>query len=79
MAYFDGSKSSTGGYARLEYSYSQSTTATTINLTLKVYNGTCEVNKYAKVSNGIATNSNEKTSMRVMERVSQNVIRVLLK
>ena len=48
----------------------------------KIYvrdDGTCEVNKYAKVSNGIATNSNEKTNMRVMERVSQNVIRVLLK
>lgn len=42
MAYFDGSKSSTGWYARLEYNYSQSTTATTINLTLKVYNGTGE-------------------------------------
>lgn len=42
MAYFDGPKSSTGWYARLEYSYSQSTTATTINLTLKVYNRTGE-------------------------------------
>lgn len=42
MAYFDGSKSSTGWYARLEYSYSQSTTATTINLTLKVYDRTGE-------------------------------------
>lgn len=42
MAYFDGSKSSTGWYARLEYSYSQSTTETTINLTLKVYAGTGE-------------------------------------
>lgn len=42
MAYFDGPKSSTGWYARLEYSYSQSTTATTINLTLKVYAGTGE-------------------------------------
>lgn len=42
MAYFDGPKTSTGWYARLEYSYSQSTTATTINLILKVYNGTGE-------------------------------------
>lgn len=42
MAYFDGSKSSTGWYARLEYSYSQSTTETTIHLTLKVYDGTGE-------------------------------------
>lgn len=42
MSYFDGPKSSTGWYARLEYSYSQSTTATTINLILKVYNGTGE-------------------------------------
>lgn len=40
MAYFDGSKSSKGWYARLEYSYSQSTTATTIHLTLKVYDAT---------------------------------------
>lgn len=42
MAYFDGPKSSTGWYARLEYSYSQSTTATAIDLTLKVYNRTGE-------------------------------------
>lgn len=48
----------------------------------KIYvrdDGTCEVNKYAKVSNGIATSSNDKTNMRVMERVNDNIIRVLLK
>lgn len=37
--YFDGAKSSYGWYARLEYSYTQTTT-TNITLTLKVYNGT---------------------------------------
>lgn len=40
MAYFDGSKSSKGWYARLEYSYTQSSSATTISLTLKVYDAT---------------------------------------
>ena len=38
--YFDGSQSSRGWYARLEYSYTQSTSATTITLTLKVYDAT---------------------------------------
>lgn len=38
--YFDGPKSSKGWYARLEYSYTQSTSATTITLTLKVYDAT---------------------------------------
>lgn len=38
--YFNGAKSSTGWYARLEYSYTQSTSATTITLTLKVYDAT---------------------------------------
>lgn len=37
--YFDGAKSTYGWYARLEYSYTQTTT-TNITLTLKVYNGT---------------------------------------
>lgn len=37
--YFDGTKTSRGWYARLEWSYTQGT-ATTITLTLKVYNGT---------------------------------------
>ena len=37
--YFDGAQSSYGWYARLEYSYTQ-TTITNITLTLKVYNGT---------------------------------------
>lgn len=40
MAYFDGPKSSKNWYARLEYSQSQSTSATTITLTLKVYDAT---------------------------------------
>lgn len=40
MAYFDGPKSSKNWYARLEYSYSQSASGTTINLTLKVYDAT---------------------------------------
>lgn len=38
--YFDGSKSSKGWYARLEYSYAQTTSATNITLTLKVYDAT---------------------------------------
>lgn len=38
--YFDGSKSSKGWYARLEYSYTQTTSATNITLTLKVYDAT---------------------------------------
>lgn len=38
--YFDGSKSSKGWYARLEYSYTQTTSATDIILTLKVYDAT---------------------------------------
>lgn len=38
--YFDGAKSSRGWYARLEYSYTQTTSATNITLTLKVYDAT---------------------------------------
>lgn len=38
--YFDGAKSSKGWYARLEYSYTQTTSATNITLTLKVYDAT---------------------------------------
>ena len=38
--YFDGSQSSRGWYARLEYSYTQTTSATNITLTLKVYDAT---------------------------------------
>lgn len=42
--------------------------------------GTCEVNGYATVGeNGIATLSLEKTNMRVLSRVNDNVVRVLLK
>lgn len=40
MAYFDGPKSSKNWYARLECSYSQSASGTTITLTLKVYDAT---------------------------------------
>ena len=42
-------------------------------------NGTCEVNGYATVDNGIAVKSDVKTNMRVMERVTENIVRVLLK
>ena len=42
-------------------------------------NGTCEVNGYATVDNGVAIKSTEKTNMRVMERVTENIVRVLLK
>ena len=38
--YFDGPESSKGWYARLEYSYTQTTSATNITLTLKVYDAT---------------------------------------
>lgn len=42
--------------------------------------GTCEVNKYASAGkDGVATASSEKTNMRVMERIKDNIIRVLLK
>ncbi len=42
--------------------------------------GSCVVNGYAKVgSNGIATYSETKTNMRVMKRVSEEIIFVLLK
>lgn len=42
--------------------------------------GTCIPNFYATVGeNGIATSSLEKTNMRVLSRVNENVIRVLLK
>lgn len=42
--------------------------------------GTCVVNKYAKVgSNGIVTFSNEKTNMRVMKRINDHVILVMMK
>ena len=42
--------------------------------------GTCAVGDYAKVgANGIATKSESKTNMRVMKRVTDNIIRVLLK
>ena len=42
--------------------------------------GTCEVNGYATVGeNGVATKSDEKTNIRVLSRVNEDVIRVLLK
>ena len=42
--------------------------------------GTCTVNGYATVGeNGIATASSEKTNMRVLSRVNENIVRVLLK
>lgn len=43
--------------------------------------GTCEVNSYAKVGaeEGVLTSSNERTDMRVIERVASNIIRVFIK
>jgi hypothetical protein len=41
--------------------------------------GTAQVNGYVVANNGIATASIGRTNMRVMERVSENVIRVCLK
>lgn len=41
--------------------------------------GTCEINGYADVKDGIATKATGKTSMRVMERVNDSIIRVLMK
>lgn len=41
--------------------------------------GSCVVNGYADVKDGIATKANGKTNMRVMERVSDNIVRVLMK
>lgn len=48
----------------------------------KIYvrdDGSCIVNGYADVKDGIATRANGKTNMRVMERVSDNIVRVLMK
>lgn len=41
--------------------------------------GTAQVNGYVTAKNGIATASTGRTNMRVMERVKDNIIRVLLK
>ena len=41
--------------------------------------GTCVVNGYADVVNGIATKATGKTNMRVMERINDSIVRVLLK
>ena len=41
--------------------------------------GSAVVNGYVSAVNGIATASSEKTNMRVMERISENIIRVCLK
>ena len=48
----------------------------------KIYvrdDGTCVVNGYADVKDGIATKASGKTNMRVMERVTDNIVRVLMK
>lgn len=48
----------------------------------KIYvrdDGSCVVNGYADVKDGIATKANGKTNIRVMERVSDNIVRVLMK
>lgn len=42
-------------------------------------NGSCQVGSYVKPDNGIAIPSAEKTNMRVLKRVNDNVIQVLLK
>lgn len=42
-------------------------------------NGSCQVGSYVKPDNGIAIPSMEKTNMRVLKRVNDNVIQVLLK
>ena len=42
-------------------------------------NGNCQVGSYVKPDNGIAIPSAEKTNMRVLKRVNDNVIQVLLK
>lgn len=42
-------------------------------------NGSCQVGGYVKPDNGIAIPSVEKTNMRVLKRVNDNVIQVLLK
>ena len=41
--------------------------------------GSCVVNGYADVINGIATKATGKTNMRVMERINDSIIRVLMK
>lgn len=41
--------------------------------------GTCVVNGYADVKDGIATKAAVKTNMRVMERINDSIVRVLLK
>ena len=41
--------------------------------------GSCIVNGYADVKDGIATKASGKTNMRVMERVTDNIVRVLMK
>lgn len=55
----------------------------TVGMLGKLYvrdDGTCTVNGYATVGeNGVATASSEKTNMRVLSRVNENVVRVLLK
>lgn len=55
----------------------------TVGMLGKLYvrdDGTCQVNEYATVGeNGIATASSEKTDMRVLSRVNENIIKVLLK
>lgn len=48
----------------------------------KIYvrdDGSCVVNSYADVKDGIATKASGKTNMRVMERVTDNIVRVLMK
>ena len=53
-----------------------------VGLLGKIYvkdDGTSQVNGYVKANNGIATHSESKTNMRVLERVNDHIIRVILK
>lgn len=55
----------------------------TVGMLGKLYvrdDGTCQVNEYATVGvNGVATASSEKTNMRVLSRVNEKIVRVLMK
>lgn len=54
-----------------------------VGLVGKLYlrdDGTCQVNQYATTgANGVATASTEKTNIRVLSRVNDNIVKVLLK
>lgn len=71
---YDPTKSYKNRHARPEWSV--------VGLLGKLYvrdDGTAVVNGYVTANNGIATNSAEKTNLRVLERVNDHIIRVLVK